>query len=84
MTLPTMRGTLPSDLIVTEDVASSLDLSSLDLADLDDRGGAITLSLSTSTGGQLTLSAAAGGRNNRKRNWSDYADRDHSGSQRLS
>ncbi|WP_319496867.1 DUF4347 domain-containing protein [uncultured Cohaesibacter sp.] len=53
-------GSLPSDLSVIEDVSSSLDLSSLDLADLDDRGGIVTLSLATSTGGQLTLAAASG------------------------
>nr|WP_321455483.1 DUF4347 domain-containing protein [uncultured Cohaesibacter sp.] len=53
-------GSLPSDLSVTEDLASDLDLSAVNLADLDDRGGAITLSLSTSSGGQLTLATASG------------------------
>ncbi len=56
---PTDAGILPSDVTVTEDVWSDVDLSSIDLSDLDDRGGDLTVTLTTSTGGELTLAADA-------------------------
>ncbi|MDV6029055.1 MAG: DUF4347 domain-containing protein [Phycisphaera sp. RhM] len=56
---PTGTG-LPSDITVTEDVSSNVDLSALNLADLDDNGGNLTVTLSTSTGGDLTASTGGG------------------------
>ena len=45
---------------MTEDVASNVDLSSIDLADVDQGGGNLTIKLSTSTGGQLFASDGGG------------------------
>ncbi|MCS7467714.1 Ig-like domain-containing protein, partial [Stieleria sp. ICT_E10.1] len=56
---PTGAG-LPSDITVTEDVSSNVDLSALNLADLDDNGGNLTVTLSTSTGGDLSASTGGG------------------------
>ncbi|WP_145391305.1 cadherin-like domain-containing protein [Stieleria neptunia] len=56
---PTGAG-LPSDIAVTEDVSSNVDLSALNLADLDENGGNLTVTLSTSTGGDLTASTGGG------------------------
>ncbi|MGB5299833.1 MAG: cadherin domain-containing protein, partial [Thiogranum sp.] len=57
---PFNAGTLPSDVTVTEDVATNIDLSAIDFADPDANGGVLTVTLSTSTGGQLALSAGTG------------------------
>ncbi|PAY19121.1 hypothetical protein CKO51_12185, partial [Rhodopirellula sp. SM50] len=56
---PTGTG-LPSDITVTEDVSSNVDLSALNLADLDENGGNLTVTLSTSTGGDLSASTGGG------------------------
>ncbi len=56
---PTGSG-LPSDITVTEDVSSNVDLSALNLSDLDDNGGNLTVTLSTSTGGDLSASTGGG------------------------
>ncbi|MEZ6095181.1 MAG: cadherin-like domain-containing protein [Pirellulaceae bacterium] len=56
---PYNAGSLPTDITVVEDVSSDVDLSALILDDLDANGGAIDLTLSTSTGG--LLSAVSGG-----------------------
>ncbi|QDV47196.1 Cadherin domain protein [Stieleria neptunia] len=56
---PTGTG-LPSDIAVTEDVSSNVDLSALNLSDLDDNGGNLTVTLSTSTGGDLSASTGGG------------------------
>ena len=56
---PTDAGTLPGDVTVTEDVLSNVDLSSIQLSDPDARGGDMTVTLSTSSGGELTLAADA-------------------------
>ncbi len=56
---PFNNGTLPTDISVTEDVSSDVDISSIDITDPDDNGGEISVSLSTSTGGNLTASASA-------------------------
>ncbi|QEF96415.1 Cadherin domain protein [Stieleria maiorica] len=55
---PTGTG-LPSDITVTEDVSSNVDLSALNLSDVDANSGNLTVTLSTSTGGNL--SAIPGG-----------------------
>ncbi|MCS7471546.1 hypothetical protein NZK35_33270, partial [Stieleria sp. ICT_E10.1] len=56
---PTGTG-LPSDITVTEDVSSNVDLSALNLSDLDENGGNLTVTLSTSTGGDLSASTGGG------------------------
>ena len=57
---PYNNGGLPSDITVTEDVASNVDLSLLDIVDPDHGGGSLTVTLSTSTGGNLMASSAGG------------------------
>ena len=54
---PTATG-VPTDVTVTEDVASNLDLSAISLSDVDAGSGSVTLTLSASAG---TLSASSGG-----------------------
>ena len=56
---PTNAGTLPSDVTVAEDVLTSVDLSAVDFSDVDAGSSDLTVTLSTSTGGQLTLAADA-------------------------
>ena len=57
---PTNAGSLPSDISVTEDVASNVDLSAINLSDVDHGGGNLTVTLSTSTGGNLSASSGGG------------------------
>ncbi len=57
---PTNAGTLPTDITVTEDVASNVDLSAIDLSDVDSASGLLTVKLSTATGGNLTAAAGTG------------------------
>ncbi|MCP5092909.1 MAG: hypothetical protein GY949_18505, partial [Gammaproteobacteria bacterium] len=57
---PTNAGTLPTDIAVTEDVLSNVDLSAIDLSDVDASSGNITVTLTTSTGGDLTAAAGTG------------------------
>lgn len=57
---PTNAGGLPTDIVVSEDVPSNLDLSLINLADVDAGGGSLTVTLTTSTGGNLTASSAGG------------------------
>ena len=54
---PTNVGSLPSDVTVTEDVLTTIDLSGLDFSDVDAASSDLTVTLSTSTGGALTLAA---------------------------
>uniref|UniRef100_UPI0035653A7E cadherin-like domain-containing protein n=1 Tax=Ancylomarina sp. TaxID=1970196 RepID=UPI0035653A7E len=54
---PTISG-LPTDITVTEDIASNVDLSAATLADVDAGANSIVLTITTSTG---TLSASTGG-----------------------
>ena len=56
---PTNAGSLPTDITAGEDVASDVDLSLIDLADIDANGGSLTITLSTGAGG--TLAATSGG-----------------------
>ena len=53
-------GSFPTDITVTEDVLSDVDLSSIDLQDPDDRGLDITIKLTTSTGGNLFATTGGG------------------------
>ena len=57
---PTNAGGIPSDIAVTEDVSSNVDLSAIDLTDVDHSGGNLTLTLTTSTGGNLAASTGGG------------------------
>ena len=57
---PTNAGSLPTDITVTEDVSSNVDLSSIDLSDVDASSGSLTVKLTTSTGGNLTAAAGTG------------------------
>ena len=57
---PTNAGSLPSNITVVEDVASNIDLSSVDFHDLDASGSDLTVTLSTATGGQLFASSSGG------------------------
>ncbi|GAA4443733.1 VCBS domain-containing protein [Novipirellula rosea] len=56
---PTNPGGLPSDIVVTEDVSGNVDLSQINLNDVDHGGGNLTVTLTTATGGNL--SAISGG-----------------------
>ncbi|MEM7312531.1 MAG: Ig-like domain-containing protein [Planctomycetota bacterium] len=57
---PMNSGSLPSDVTMTEDIAGNLDLSAINLADLDDNGGNLTLRISTATGGNLSAFSQPG------------------------
>ncbi|MES9840980.1 MAG: Ig-like domain-containing protein, partial [Candidatus Thiodiazotropha endolucinida] len=57
---PTNAGSLPSDVSVTEDVLSNVDLSAVDFADVDAASGTLTVTLTTSTGGDLSAAAGTG------------------------
>jgi len=51
---------LPTDIAVTEDVSSNVDLSTIDLADIDAGGASLIVTLTTSTGGDITAAAGTG------------------------
>jgi VCBS repeat-containing protein len=57
---PFDAGSVPSDITVAEDISSDVDLSSIDIQDVDDAGSPLTVRLTTSTGGNLTATASAG------------------------
>ncbi|MCP3997195.1 MAG: hypothetical protein GY722_19375, partial [bacterium] len=57
---PTNAGTLPTDILMTPDVSSNVDLSAIDLSDVDAASGSLTVTLTTSTGGNLTAAAGTG------------------------
>ncbi|MCP4949181.1 MAG: BspA family leucine-rich repeat surface protein, partial [Aestuariibacter sp.] len=57
---PTNAGSLPADIALTEDVVGNFDLSAIDLSDVDEAGGNITVTLTTSTGGNLTATTGGG------------------------
>ncbi|MCA9187341.1 MAG: VCBS repeat-containing protein, partial [Planctomycetales bacterium] len=57
---PTNAGSLPTDISVTEDVSSNVDLSAINLSDVDHNGGNLTLRLSTDAGGEITAAAMTG------------------------
>ncbi|MCP3878464.1 MAG: DUF285 domain-containing protein, partial [Sulfitobacter sp.] len=57
---PTNAGSLPADIAVTEDVVGNIDLSAIDLSDVDEAGGNITVTLTTSTGGDLSATTGGG------------------------
>ncbi|HIK91834.1 MAG TPA: tandem-95 repeat protein [Planctomycetes bacterium] len=51
---------MPTDIAVTEDVSSNVDLSTIDLADIDAGGASLIVTLTTSTGGDITAAAGTG------------------------
>ena len=51
---------MPTDIAVTEDVSSDVDLSLIDLSDVDAGSGNLTVTLTTNTGGILTATSAGG------------------------
>lgn len=57
---PTNAGLLPNDISATEDVLSNVDLSAVDFDDVDAGSSSLTVTLSTSSGGQLTVAAGTG------------------------
>jgi len=57
---PSNTGTLPTDITVTEDVSSNVDLSVINLVDVDAGASSLILTLTTSTGGTLSAAAGAG------------------------
>ena len=69
---PTNAGSLPSDIAVTEDVSSNVDLSAVDFSDIDAAAGNLTVTLTTSTGGDLTGAAA----NRHHAGWHTYGTND--------
>ena len=54
---PTNTGSLPTDVTVTEDVISSVDLSTVTISDVDAGNNLITVTLTTSTGGRIWASS---------------------------
>lgn len=57
---PTNVGSLPTDIAVTEDLLSNVDLSAINLSDVDAADGSLILTLTTSDGGNLSSSAGGG------------------------
>jgi Domain of unknown function (DUF4347)/Bacterial Ig domain len=57
---PTNNGSLPTDVTVTEDVLSNVDLSLISLSDVDGGVGNLTVTLTTATGGNLTAISGGG------------------------
>ncbi|MCV6611937.1 MAG: DUF4347 domain-containing protein, partial [Amphritea sp.] len=57
---PGITGSLPSAISVLEDISSPVNLSSVQVADPDAGSGALTLTISTSTGGRLNAVATSG------------------------
>ncbi|MEZ5598531.1 MAG: hypothetical protein R3E84_19510 [Pseudomonadales bacterium] len=70
---PINIGSLPTDVAVTEDVLSNVDLSAIDLSDVDHNGGNLTVTLTTSTGGNLSASSGGGA----YRRWFRFASHAH-------
>ncbi|MCP4371294.1 MAG: hypothetical protein GY797_24735, partial [Deltaproteobacteria bacterium] len=57
---PTNAGSLPTDIALSQDVSSNVDLSLIDLSDVDEAGGSLTVTLTTSTGGNLSATTGGG------------------------
>ncbi|MDA1053413.1 MAG: Ig-like domain-containing protein [Planctomycetota bacterium] len=57
---PSDAGSLPTDIAVTEDVSSDVNLSTINLADPDAAAGSLTVTLTTSTGGNLSGTSGGG------------------------
>ncbi len=57
---PTNAGVLPTDITVTEDVASNVDLSPINVLDVDSASGNLAITLTTGSGGTLEATTAGG------------------------
>ena len=57
---PTNTGSLPSDIVAVEDVSSNVDISVINLSDVDSATGNLTVTLSTGSGGTLSASSSGG------------------------
>ena len=57
---PGNLGGIPTDVAVVEDVVTAIDISLIDLGDIDAATGAMTVSLSTGSGGTLLASSSGG------------------------
>jgi len=57
---PSNTGSTPIDIALTEDIAGDVDLSAINLADVDAGNGLLTITLSTSAGGNLTAATNNG------------------------
>lgn len=56
---PQNLGTLPASVTVTEDLPGNVDLSAINLYDVDANGGNLTVTLTTTAGGTLAASSTA-------------------------
>ena len=57
---PTNTGSVPTDVSVTEDVVSPIDLSSLDISDVDASSGSMTITLTSSLSGHFSAVETGG------------------------
>ncbi|WP_149498954.1 DUF4347 domain-containing protein [Roseiconus lacunae] len=57
---PVNAGSLPSDILVTIDTLSNVNLTDVDFSDVDAGSNAVTVTLATTTGGELTASSGGG------------------------
>jgi len=57
---PFNAGVTPADVSVTEDISTTIDLSAIDLMDVDDNGLSMSVRLSTATGGIINIAAQTG------------------------
>lgn len=57
---PSNSGSLPSDVFAAEEIATAVNLGALNLDDVDAASSDLTLTLSTSAGGQLTATSSGG------------------------
>lgn len=57
---PLNTGVLPGAIVVTEDSASPVDLSLIELSDVDDFNSPVTVTLNTASGSQLVANSSAG------------------------
>ncbi|MCB1759934.1 MAG: DUF4347 domain-containing protein, partial [Gammaproteobacteria bacterium] len=57
---PVNLGSLPSDILVQQDIASPIDLSAIDIGDVDANGGDLSIKLISSIDGVMTAAAGSG------------------------
>ncbi|QDS92976.1 Cadherin domain protein [Roseimaritima multifibrata] len=57
---PFNSGTLPANVVVTEDVKSNIDLSGVQIADVDHANGLLTVTIATARGGSLYATSSGG------------------------
>ncbi len=57
---PSNSGTTDGNAVVIEDTPTGLDLSEIDLVDLDENGGSLVVTIKTTSGGSLSSTSSAG------------------------